>query len=119
VVVVAVDAFFRGIGLIIKPMPKDGNCTFHAFADQLLLHRGESVSHTELRKEFCHIIEQHWDDYKDFFNNDKSALAQLKRDGQWDLPGSIVDAVLPILARNYRVDVAIYRPGGAFGVERP
>lgn len=39
--------------------PTDGNCFFHAIADQLHLHHTKSYSHEELRKMTVDYIQQH------------------------------------------------------------
>lgn len=72
---------------MIKNMLADGNCLFHAIADQLmslpLVHR-RYISHTELRQNAVNFIRDHRQAYANFITGDMAEyLNEMARNGVW------------------------------------
>lgn len=59
----------------LKLAPLDGNCLFRALSDQLY---GSQSKHAELRREICHFIEDHKDDYAGFVEDPRGFDVHLK-----------------------------------------
>ncbi|XP_035689686.1 uncharacterized protein LOC118424981 [Branchiostoma floridae] len=115
-------------------VPKDGNCMFHAVADQLFRTEGRRVSHGELRKQVVDFLRQNphngnGDHFSDFVpdQNWEGYLSTMSHDGTWgdhivlqamaDMFGHDVSIVSSVEAENY---VTILTPStGTVGRREP
>lgn len=61
---------FFGRGLKIHDVRGDGNCFFHAVADQLTKTIYKALTHLDLREYAIRYIQQHQEDFEPFFAND-------------------------------------------------
>ncbi|XP_078573125.1 caspase-2-like [Branchiostoma floridae x Branchiostoma japonicum] len=99
-------------------VPGDGNCMFHAVADQLLRTEGRRISHVELRKQVVDYLRQNplngvGDHLRNFVpdQNWERYLNTMSRDGTWgdhivlqamaDMFGHDVSIVSSVEAENY------------------
>lgn len=96
-------------GFSIVEVPSDGNCLFHAVADQLNKIGRPAVSAAQLRERAINHMLQHWHHYSAFCgDNGDSYIAEMIENGAWaDHP--IIQATAEML----RVNITIHRTDGA------
>ncbi|CAH1233739.1 NLRP10 [Branchiostoma lanceolatum] len=99
-------------------VPKDGNCMFHAVADQLFRTEGQSINHMQLRNRAVYFLRDNpYNDNGDHLlafvpdQNWERYLATMSRDGTWgdhivlqamaDMFGHDVSIVSSVEAENY------------------
>lgn len=100
----AVAAKLRAKGLVLRDVPADGNCLFHALADQL----GEGKSHSDVRSEVVAYIREHPSEYAGFMdegggsnNEGKNKKKKGKaKGGNGESEREKVDAYCERMARN-------------------
>lgn len=100
-------------GFQVKEISRDGNCFFHAVADQLRFHRVpelSKMSHIDLRTRTDEHIAKYIDAYRDFIDpghKDDAYLNKLNKKGTWP-DGLAIFA----LSRELNVNLVILRSDG-------
>uniref|UniRef100_A0A183S797 OTU domain-containing protein n=1 Tax=Schistocephalus solidus TaxID=70667 RepID=A0A183S797_SCHSO len=93
------------IGLVLRDVPSDGNCMFHAFSDQLF---GTFEKHALLRWETVNFLRNHKRELLPFCEEDEfdDVLHDLAKPGTFGDHTSLI-----ALARLYSVDVIVHQVG--------
>ncbi|XP_078703589.1 uncharacterized protein LOC144928780 [Branchiostoma floridae x Branchiostoma belcheri] len=116
-------------------VPKDGNCLFHAVADQLFRTEGRRTSHVDLRRRAVNYLrknpynvrgdhlrafvpDQNWDRYLDTMSRDGTWGDHIVLQAMADMFGHDVSIVSSVEAENY-VTILTPSPGTAARKEPP
>ncbi|CAG8478049.1 4021_t:CDS:10, partial [Funneliformis mosseae] len=106
------DQQLKEMGLYCKEISGDGNCLFRSLSDQFY---GNTKQHSKIRKEICAYLEENFDHFQFFVEDDKPFdyhLAQMKKDGTYGGNMELVG-----FAQLYEVDIKIYQPGTIYVIE--
>ncbi|XP_078703590.1 uncharacterized protein LOC144928781 [Branchiostoma floridae x Branchiostoma belcheri] len=116
-------------------VPKDGNCLFHAVADQLFRTEGTRTSHVELRRQAVNYLreypynvrgdhlrafvpDQNWDRYLDTMSRDGTWGDHIVLQAMADMFGHDVSIVSSVESENY-VTILTPSPGTAARKDPP
>ncbi|CAI2175212.1 15775_t:CDS:10 [Funneliformis geosporum] len=104
------DQQLKELGLYCKEISADGNCL--SLSDQFY---GNTKQHSKIRKEICAYLEENFDHFQFFVEDDKPFdyhIAQMKKDGTYGGNMELVG-----FAQLYGVDIKIYQPGTIYVIE--